>query len=260
MSNPELFEHQRTLYESRNPTRQWLHRRRRDWIVGAIHRYAPQKPGRALEVGPGSGVYLPVLAKLFREATAMDIERSYLQHLEPMTRRWNNLELVADNICHSRLPSASFDLILCSEVIEHIPDHRSALAEMHRILKPGGILILSTPQRYSPLELTAHIAFLPKIIDIIRRVYRESIMETGHINLMTAGQVAAELETAQFSIVERFASGVYLPFIAEFLGQQGLNFEQWLEPRLRQGIFSGALWTQYYVARVPGSPEETATC
>jgi len=42
-------------------------------------------------------------------------------------------------------PDASFDTILCTEVLEHIPDPISALSEFHRLLKPGGEVIISAP-------------------------------------------------------------------------------------------------------------------
>lgn len=44
---------------------------------------------------------------------------------------------------------ASFDLVICNHVLEHIPDYRSALKEFFRVLKPGGMAILQTP--YSKL-------------------------------------------------------------------------------------------------------------
>jgi 2-polyprenyl-3-methyl-5-hydroxy-6-metoxy-1,4-benzoquinol methylase len=47
------------------------------------------------------------------------------------------------------LPSASFDVVTMWEVIEHIPAPRQALCEAHRILKPGGRLLLSTPNALS---------------------------------------------------------------------------------------------------------------
>ncbi len=44
---------------------------------------------------------------------------------------------------------ASFDLVICSEVLEHIPDEKTAVREIIRVLKPGGTLVVSVP-RYFP--------------------------------------------------------------------------------------------------------------
>jgi SAM-dependent methyltransferase len=42
-------------------------------------------------------------------------------------------------------PDARFDLIICSHVLEHVPDDRKAMSEMHRVLAPGGSAILMVP-------------------------------------------------------------------------------------------------------------------
>ena len=248
IAESDLVELQDTLYNSRNPTRRWLHCVRRDWIIDALNRSAGSPSVRALEVGPGSGVYLPTLCSLFGEVVTSDIEESYLERASNLSSAHPNLSMKIDDITNSSLPESSFDLILCTEVVEHIPDSASALREMHRLLKPGGKLVLSTPQRYSPLELTAKIAFLPGIIDIVRCVYREPILETGHINLMTDKQVTEQIESVGFRIREQFKSGMYIPFLAEFTGNYGLKLEKRLERGLRGGVLDWLLWTQYYVA------------
>lgn len=43
---------------------------------------------------------------------------------------------------------SSFDLIVCSHVLEHVPDDRTAMAEMHRVLRPRGTALLQAPVRY----------------------------------------------------------------------------------------------------------------
>lgn len=134
----DMVKHQQTLYESRNLTRRWLHCSRRDWIIAAIRRTAKKAHLRALEVGPGSGIYLPALAAHYDQVVASDIEESYLQHAEPLTAKHRNLTPLVDDISRSTLPDRSFDLILCSEVIEHIADSSAAIKEMHRLLKPRG--------------------------------------------------------------------------------------------------------------------------
>lgn len=248
-SDAELVELQRTLYTSANPTRRWLHCTRRDWITDAVRRWAPQIRRQALEVGPGAGVYLPLLSGLFERVFASDVEPAYLRFAAPLVNEFANLQFLADDISASRLPAGEFDLVLCSEVVEHIADSRAALAGMRRLLRPGGVLILSTPQPYSPLELAGKVAFLPGIIQLVRLIYRESILATGHINLMSSRKLEKQLIELGFQIVERHKSGMYLPFVAEFAGQYGLKLEQWLEKHLRGGPAEGLLWTQYYVAR-----------
>jgi SAM-dependent methyltransferase len=256
-SASELVALQETLYRSGNPTRRWLHCIRRDWIFAALRRHARAR-GRALEVGPGCGVYLPVLGGLSGQVVATDVEPAYLQHAALLCQAQPNLELVRDDICASALPARDFDLVLCTEVIEHIPDSLAALRGMRRLLKPGGVLVLSTPQRYSPLELAAKVAFLPGVIQLVRRIYREPVLETGHINLMTARTVQRQLSSAGFEIVEQHRSGLYLPLLAEFGGETGLRCLQWLARRLRDGIGSNLLWTQYYVARRVEGPDDAA--
>lgn len=247
---PELVELQRTLYASRNPTRRWLHTSRRDWIIGAIRRYGDLNAHGALEVGSGSGVYLPVLASCFHHVVVTDIEEQYLDHAKSLVGPGTNVSFVLDDITCSKLDNYRFDLILCTEVVEHITDSAKAIAAMYRLLRPGGILILSTPQRYSALEMTARIALLPGVISLVRLIYREPILETGHINLMTTEQVESQLRAPGFKIVERFKSGVYIPFLAEFAGTVGLRTEQCLEPKLRRSRLAWLLWTQYFVAQV----------
>ena len=246
-SSDALFELQRTLYKSKNPTRRWLHCSRRDWIVAALNRWGAAR-GRALEVGPGSGVYLATLAQLAPEAIGVDIEDAYLRQLRPLELAHSNLRLVHDDILQSSFSDAYFDLILCSEVIEHIRDARQALVEMRRLLSPNGVLILSTPQKFSPLELFSKVAFLPGVIQIVRWIYQEPILETGHINLMTGRSLRKLLAGAGFVIEETHTAGVYIPVIAEAFGHRALRLEQALEPRWRGTLLEGLLWTQFVVA------------
>ena len=252
-TDQKLVELQGKLYASNNPTRRWLHCIRRDWIIDALHRYSSpvnREAGTALEVGPGSGIYLPVLAGLFKKVYGSDIKDAYLKHARSLLREVDNLYLVVDDIADSNLPEYSFDLILCTEVIEHIADSQAAIAQIRRLLKPGGVLVLSTPQRYSPLEMFAKVAFLPGIIQLVHLIYREPVLDSRHINLMTETQVTNQLKTTGFSIVEQHKSGLYLPLIAEFTGGLGLSLEQFVEKKLHRSALDWLLWTQYYVARV----------
>ncbi len=249
----ELVELQRTLYSSRNPTRRWLHRGRLDRISAAVQAIAAE-PGfeRALEVGPGAGPYVSLLCDLFAEATATDIEAGYLDHIRREHGDRENLTVTVDDIAHSKLPAGSFDLVLCSEVIEHTPEPPAVLRGIHRLLRPGGALVLSTPQRHSTVEILGRVAFLPGVIQLVRALYREPILPTGHISLLTRRELGRMLDEAGFATERRTLSGMYVPGLAEFGGEAAVRIERRLERRLARGPLAGALWTQYWICRRPG--------
>lgn len=92
---------------------------------------------RILDVGAGPGPYRGVLAHC--EYKAHDFGQ------EPDTLgRYTKLDFESD-ILHIPAVSGSFDAILCTEVLEHVPDPIGAVREMARLLRPGGRLLLTAP-------------------------------------------------------------------------------------------------------------------
>jgi SAM-dependent methyltransferase len=83
--------------------------------------------GRTLDIGAQNGPY----AKWFPNRVAIDI------------RRGAGVDLLSD--AHAlALADASFDVVLCTEVLEHLREPQRAIDEMYRVLKPGGTLLLTT--------------------------------------------------------------------------------------------------------------------
>jgi len=244
-----LVELQDTLYRSKNPTRRWIHNRRRDLVERLLRSAAGAGVARALEIGPGSGIYLPLLADLAADVVVTDIEPAFLDRARELMRGRGAVRFLVDDICRSGLEPSSFDLILCTEVLEHIVAWRAALASMARLLRPGGILVLSTPQPCSPLELAGKVAFRPGIIRMVRAIYREPILETGHVSLVSSRRLVAELSTHGLTIEQRHWSGVYVPVMAELGGRAALRVEQAIEGAMLAGRLRPLLWTQYVVAR-----------
>jgi SAM-dependent methyltransferase len=60
-------------------------------------------------------------------------------------RRSNIWRVMLDDMTHSALPDSSFDCVVAVEVIEHVADDEAFVREIHRVLKPGGWFLATTP-------------------------------------------------------------------------------------------------------------------
>jgi ubiquinone/menaquinone biosynthesis C-methylase UbiE len=117
---------------------------RDDWIAGKLKMASAGQ--KILDIGAGEGRYKKFTEHL--EYVSQDFAQydgqgdgSGLQ-----TGAWDcsSIDIVSD-ILAIPVPDVSFDIILCTEVLEHVPNPRLAIKEMLRILKPGGRLIVTAP-------------------------------------------------------------------------------------------------------------------
>lgn len=102
----------------------------------------------------------------------------------------------------NKLPfkNASFDLVICSEVLEHIPDHKNAVFEIMRVLKPGGNLVVSVP-RYMP----------EKICWALSHEYHNT--NRGHIRIYKKNELVRLLENAGAKLwASHFAHSLHTPY------------------------------------------------
>ena len=101
-----------------------------------------------------------------------------------------------------QLPFAdnSFDKVICSEVLEHIPDYRGALAEIRRVLKPGGLFCASVPRRWPE-----------QICWALSEEYHNT--PGGHIRIFHADELQGDIEGLGFSRYHRhWAHALHVPF------------------------------------------------
>lgn len=241
-------EFQRQLYADPNPTRRGLHGARRDWVLEQALGHS--EPGsRILEVGVGCGVFTEALAAAGRKVTAVDINPAFLANVE-------KLDSVTTSLKDATLPLelGEHDLAVCSEVLEHVPPDRSLamLRSLYGALRPGGTLVLTTPQRYATVELGARLFRFKPVLALARKLYG-SADELGHINLLTAPQLNRQLTAAGFKARQEYRFGFYLPVVAEFGGKPGAAILRMIEAALRPvPVARGLLWTQGWVLERPG--------
>ena len=94
----------------------------------------------------------------------------------------------------------TFDVIICSEVLDHIPDYESVLTEIERILVPGGTFIASVPR-----------AWPERICWYFSSAYYQ--VEGGHLRIFDASQLRSQIEARGFYHYHRhWAHALHSPF------------------------------------------------
>ena len=130
-SSIESADYDERAFYSPIPLQRWWQRRRHE-IVCAWARGA----GKTLDIGCGSSVILQSI----NDVVGLDILHNKLRYM----RRYD-LPLVRGSVFALPVRDETFDCVVCSQVIEHVEQDPVIFHELRRVLKPGGLLILGTP-------------------------------------------------------------------------------------------------------------------
>ncbi len=135
--------------------------------------------GRILDIGSGTA---PVSPDLTRTVLA-DISAEAMKNVE-------GVSTVVTSITEMSFGAASFDCILCSEVLEHVQDDEKAVAELRRVLKPEGVLVVTVPFQ--------------------KRFWAEDDEYVGHVRRYDPGELEHKLQSAGFENIRTYKlSGMF---------------------------------------------------
>ena len=127
-------DYSRTQIHFLTPAPEWLH-----WL-GEMGR-----PGCILDLGAGGGRNSVYLQRAFRNAFIAALDVSYLRCA--LSRRNTGVAVICGDAMRLPFPDEVFDLILTTQVIEHVPDDRAFVKEATRVLKRGGRMLVSSVLR-----------------------------------------------------------------------------------------------------------------
>ena len=123
-----------------------------------IDSLAPLKGLRALDVGCGGGILSDSMARKGAEVTGIDLATkalrvAQLHALEASTTGVTYREISAEAMAEEQ--PASFDVVTCMEMLEHVPDPASVVKACSQLVKPGGWVFFSTINRNTKAFLMA---------------------------------------------------------------------------------------------------------
>lgn len=194
---------QSECYDSKIPGVKFLHRTRLKMISSMISKVASRatshKSIELLEIGCGDAHILKEIEREFPTAfdfTGIDISKTALRR--------------AKNLCQAGLVKADaqkipiklnqIDITICTEVIEHLPDDIALLKEVHRILKLGSFLILTTPNFYTLENITMRILGRKPVVSI-----------PEHLREYSFKELISKIKGTGFNILEFQSIGFYIP-------------------------------------------------
>ncbi len=129
---------------SRDPSDNFVYQRSRL----AYHFAAERVEGDVLEIGTGSGYGVEIIAPCATKFMTLDKMLPRIENDD----RFSNVEMLEALVPPIPAPDDKFDCVVSFQVIEHIEEDEKFIDEIYRVLKPGGVLIVSTPN--APMSLT----------------------------------------------------------------------------------------------------------
>ena len=165
---------------------------------------------RVLDVGCGTGWFSREIERAGGRVVALDIGVKLLEQVAAKCQAAR----VAGDACNLAFADDSFDVVVSSECIEHTVDPRRALAEMCRVLKPGGVLVVTLPNEFW------------RWAEVVARVFKLRPYE-GLENWLWPSQLVAALQRSGMLVEQTRGIHLFPPVL------------RWTWPLLRQADRAG---------------------
>lgn len=245
----------------------WAYGKRLRFVRAAVADAFPQRAPetlRVLDVGCGNGSQLALpLARRGFQVTGIDTDSRSIEHARQEASNLNNADFICGPV--EQLEDARpFDVVILSEVLEHVPEPSSLLAASVRRMTPNGLMIVTVPNGFGEFEIDSWLfrtLRLQRAVEALVRSNREvegatDNHESGHIQFFTRRRLRQLFEECGLKIVREGAAGLFGGPLAGHTLARSQKFIEWnarVTDKLPLVFSSG--W-YFALRRLPTQPDD----
>ncbi|MFC1808255.1 class I SAM-dependent methyltransferase [Candidatus Omnitrophota bacterium] len=175
--------------------------------------FLPRLSGLVLDVGCGRGEDPPFMINA-RRIIGYDLDAEILKHYKEI----NNTDAIAGDGMIMPFCDNSVDSISCIDVLEHIPDYKKTISEAYRVLKKGGLLVISVPTDPS--------------------LFTSKDEEIGHLRLFDRKELIRDIKEAKFSIETARPYGTLIyPYVKHITNRMSVKKIHDVQTKKSFGLF-----------------------
>lgn len=189
-------------------------------IYTSINRYIKKEKAKIeiADLGCADGIIsLPLLYWGYK-VTCVEMNSASLNRLKNLIKNDSNVKkrcILINKSIEGYETNKKFDVIILTEVIEHVANPDTIIGKIYSLLKPDGILILSLPNGFGSYEL-----FFDWPLIVWRKIFHiKTILGHYHVNFFTLGKIRSLLNMSGFRHIKFIKSSFFpiIPFSSTFL-------------------------------------------
>jgi len=191
--------------------------------------YLQNKNGaKILDAGCGRGFYMKALDQMLENAEicGCELNKEYIGELKKYNSIKNKITIKNASINKIPYPDKYFDFIICSEVLEHVPDDIGALGELTRVLKDNGNMLVTVPAKNYPFLWDPLNFILERLFrwHVPSRIHWLAGIWADHLRLYKIEEIEKKVvDTGLVIEKKQTATYISLPFIHFLLYGVGKN-------------------------------------
>lgn len=157
-----------------------------------------------LDIGCSTGIMTMEYGKHFQHVTGIDLDTNAINHANQINKLIN-VNYVNAPIEENNFNEASFDVITCSHIYEHVPSEKELIRNIYKLLKPGGVCYFAAGNKFKIIEPHYNIPFLsyfPKIISnfILRIIKGEKYYYENLLSHSKLSKLVSDFEVIDYTL------------------------------------------------------------